>query len=37
MKGIEEKDYANFDYLSLTVKKESAEEVITSYGAFRWE
>jgi len=37
MKGIEEKDYSNFDYLSLTVKKESAEEVIASYGAFCWQ
>lgn len=37
MKERTEKDYANFDYLSLTVKKESAEEVVASYGVFCWE
>lgn len=37
MKEKVTKDYSNYDYITLTVKKDKAEEVITSYGAFRWE
>lgn len=37
MKGKKELDYWNNDYLSLTVKENSVEEIVSSYGAFCWK
>ena len=32
-----EKNYKEFDYMSLTVKKDKYEEVISSYEIFGWK
>ncbi|MBQ9734911.1 MAG: hypothetical protein IJV95_03520 [Clostridia bacterium] len=37
MKGQEKIDYHNYDQINLTVKRQNADEVILSYGAFLWE
>ncbi len=37
MKGQNKIDYNNYDQINLTVKRQNAEEVILSYGAFLWE
>ena len=37
MKFNVEKDYWNYDYITLTVKRKNIDEVIRSYGAFLWK
>ena len=37
MKGQNKVDYNNYDQINLTVKRQNADEVILSYGAFLWE
>ena len=37
MKKEINKDYWNYDYLDLTVKKDKVDELISTYNAFRWE
>ena len=37
MKKEINKDYWNYDYLDLTVKKDKVDELISTYNSFRWE
>ncbi len=37
MKKRQEKDYWNYDYIDLSVKTDSADEVVSSYNTFGWQ